>query len=131
MVSRLVSPTLTAHYPAIYASYSNLVYSKAMKLPGAPAIGGAIRHLREEKGLSQLELARRSRVTQATVSRIESGTRRGDLETLALIAAGLGLALWVLVKRAEGIGVARHQLLTMALSAFAIASNANRQKGGE
>jgi transcriptional regulator with XRE-family HTH domain len=74
-----------------------------MKQTTAPAIGEAIRLLREEKRLSQSELAKRSRLTQATVSRIESGARRGDIETLALIAAGLGLALWILVRRAEGM----------------------------
>lgn len=74
-----------------------------VKQSKAPAIGEAIRLLREERGFSQSELARRSRVTQATVSRIELGSRRGDIETLSLLAAGLGLALWILVKRAEGI----------------------------
>jgi len=53
--------------------------------------------------MSQAELADRARLTQATISRIESGARRGDIETLALIAAGLGLALWLLVKRDEGL----------------------------
>lgn len=67
----------------------------------APAVGNAIRQIRQEQRLSQAELALRARVTQATISRIESGTRRGDIETLALIAAGLGLALWILIKRAE------------------------------
>jgi len=74
-----------------------------MKQSSAPAIGEAIRRLREERGLSQSELAKRSRLTQATISRIESGSRRGDIETLAVLAAGLGLALWILVKKAEGI----------------------------
>jgi transcriptional regulator with XRE-family HTH domain len=69
----------------------------------SPPIGDAIRHVREEMRLSQSELARRSRVSQATISRIESGRRKGDIETLALLAAGLGLALWILVKRAEGL----------------------------
>jgi transcriptional regulator with XRE-family HTH domain len=69
----------------------------------APQIGAAVRFARESKGMSQAELAQRARVTQATVSRIESGARRGDIETLALIAAGLGLALWILVRRAEAL----------------------------
>jgi transcriptional regulator with XRE-family HTH domain len=70
--------------------------------------------LREERGLSQSELAKRSRLTQATISRIESGSRRGDIETLALLAAGLGLALWILVKRAEGIRL----MIEVAVSRF-------------
>lgn len=74
-----------------------------MKQTSAPAIGEAIKRVRQEQRLSQAELAARSRLTQATISRIESGTRQGDLQTLALIAAGLGLALWLLIKRAEGL----------------------------
>ena len=74
-----------------------------MKQAAAPAVGEAIRRIREERRLSQAELADRARLTQATISRIESGARRGDIETLALIAAGLGLALWLLIKRAEGL----------------------------
>ena len=74
-----------------------------MRQATAPAVGQAIRRIREEQRLSQAELADRARLTQATISRIESGARRGDIETLALIAAGLGLALWLLIKRAEGL----------------------------
>ncbi len=85
-----------------------------MKQSSAPAIGEAIKRLREERGLSQSELAKRSRLTQATISRIESGSRRGDIETLALLAAGLGLALWILVKRAEGIRL----MIDVAVSRF-------------
>lgn len=74
-----------------------------------PAVGAAIRTFRQQKGMSQSELAQRAHLTQATVSRIESGARRGDIETLALIAAALGLALWILIRRAEGL----RPLLTM------------------
>ncbi len=74
-----------------------------MKHATAPAVGEAIRRIRVERRMSQAELADRARLTQATISRIESGARRGDIETLALIAAGLGLALWLLIKRAEGL----------------------------
>jgi transcriptional regulator with XRE-family HTH domain len=78
---------------------------KQTTTPTVPAVGEAIRYLRQQRGLSQSELAHRARLTQATVSRIESGARRGDIETLALIAAALGLALWILIKRAEGTRV--------------------------
>lgn len=74
-----------------------------MKQQSAIAVGEAIKRTRQAQRLSQAELADRARLTQATISRIESGARQGDLETLALIAAGLGLALWLLIKRAEGI----------------------------
>jgi len=71
-----------------------------MKQAAAPAVGEAIRRIREERRLSQAELADRARLTQATISRIESGSRRGDIETLALIAAGLGFELCLRMKRA-------------------------------
>jgi transcriptional regulator with XRE-family HTH domain len=74
-----------------------------MKQVSAPAVGEAIKRIRQEQRLSQAELADRARLTQATISRIESGARRGDIETLALIAAALGLALWLLIRRAEGL----------------------------
>jgi len=74
-----------------------------MKHATAPAVGEAIKRIRQDQRLSQAELADRARLTQATISRIESGARRGDIETLALIAAALGLALWLLIKRAEGL----------------------------
>jgi transcriptional regulator with XRE-family HTH domain len=76
-----------------------------MRQASAPAVGEAIKRLRQEQRLSQAELAGRARLTQATISRIESGARQGDLQTLALIAAGLGLALWLLIRRAEGLRV--------------------------
>jgi transcriptional regulator with XRE-family HTH domain len=74
-----------------------------MTQASAPAVGKAIRRIRQKQRMSQAELADRARLTQATISRIESGTRQGDLETLALIAAGLGIALWLLIKRSEGM----------------------------
>jgi transcriptional regulator with XRE-family HTH domain len=68
-----------------------------------PAVGKAVRQLRQKRRMSQAELARRAGVTPATVSRIESGARGGDIETLALLAIGLGVALWVIFRRAEAI----------------------------
>ena len=49
--------------------------------------------LRERRGLSQAELARRSGVSQATISRIEAGKTRGvDLVTLDRLARALGVS---------------------------------------
>jgi transcriptional regulator with XRE-family HTH domain len=49
-----------------------------------------IRELREKAGWSQAELARRARVGQATVSRIEAGATKGvDLQTLERLARAL------------------------------------------
>lgn len=55
------------------------------------AIGRKIRTLREERGISLSELARRAEVGKATLSGLESGTRNPTLETLWAITAQLGV----------------------------------------
>lgn len=52
-----------------------------------------LQELRERRKLSQAELARRSGVSQATVSRIEAGMTKGvDLATLERLADALGVS---------------------------------------
>ncbi|HWK04731.1 MAG TPA: helix-turn-helix transcriptional regulator [Puia sp.] len=51
-------------------------------------IGKAIRQLRKEKGLNQIELATKANLTQTALSQIENGKRPGIL-TLQNIAAAL------------------------------------------
>lgn len=50
------------------------------------ATGGWLRTTREDLGLSQSELARRTRVPQTTISRLERGQRMGVEEYLVLCA---------------------------------------------
>jgi transcriptional regulator with XRE-family HTH domain len=51
-----------------------------------------LRELRTAKGWSQLELAERAKVRQATISGLESGTaRRLDLAVVERLAKALGL----------------------------------------
>lgn len=57
-----------------------------------------LRELREARGWSQSELSRQSGVPQATISRIESGTRRIDLDVLERLADALGVNAVVLVR---------------------------------
>lgn len=54
-----------------------------------------VRQLREAKGLSQAELARRIGSTQPSVARLEAGGVAPTIETLERIAAALGLHLAV------------------------------------
>jgi len=61
------------------------------------AIGGAVRFLRLEAGLSQEELASEVGITPAEVSRIENGKRNPKWETTARLAVGLGVPPWWLV----------------------------------
>ena len=60
-----------------------------------------IRELREKKGWTQTELARRSGVKQGVLSYIESGrTKHPRSDTLAAIAAALGVPVGRLIKKA-------------------------------
>ncbi|MFF5210038.1 helix-turn-helix domain-containing protein [Streptosporangium sp. NPDC000396] len=56
-------------------------------------IGRRIRSLREERGISLSELARRAGVGKATLSGLENGTRNPTLETLWAVTAQLGVPL--------------------------------------
>ncbi len=58
-------------------------------------IGLTIKSNRLRQGLSQEQLARKAGVTQATVSKIESGERSGRRDTVQSILAVLGLRLGV------------------------------------
>lgn len=57
-----------------------------------------LRELRESRGWSQSELSRQSTVPQATISRIESGTRRVDLDVLEKLADALDVNAVVLIR---------------------------------
>jgi XRE family transcriptional regulator, regulator of sulfur utilization len=64
---------------------------------GAGEVGRRVRELRERRGLSLSELARRAAVGKATLSGLESGTRNPTLETLQAVAAALDLPLTTLL----------------------------------
>lgn len=49
-----------------------------------------VRDVRKELGLSQRELAARSGVPQETISRIESGKRNVNIQTLISLASAMG-----------------------------------------
>lgn len=61
--------------------------------PEAAAIGAQIRWLRREAGLTQDDLAVRCRTWRPIVGRWERGQHFLTLDTLARIAAGLGVEL--------------------------------------
>ena len=62
-----------------------------------------VRELREAKGLSQVELARKAEVRQATLSAIEKGqTRRVDFDVLERLARALGVDPGFLVVKKRG-----------------------------
>ena len=53
-----------------------------------------MKSIRKEKGLSQIELAKRCNVPQSTIARIESGANT-SIDTLTKIANALGKRLTV------------------------------------
>lgn len=56
-------------------------------------LGNRIREIRKEKGMTLVEIARRTGVAQATLSRIETGVMIGTLESHEKIAEVLGVGL--------------------------------------
>lgn len=62
-------------------------------------------NLREKRGLSQSELARRTGINQAEISRIERGSGNPTERTLMRLADALGADLQ-LVERAENVAAA-------------------------
>lgn len=63
-----------------------------------PRIAAALRRERERAGLSVSELARRSNVSKATVSQLESGSGNPSVETLWAIATALDVTFSVFVE---------------------------------
>ena len=57
--------------------------------------GSVIRSLRELKGITQQQLAEKTGIDQAAISRIESGRANPTLNTLDALAEGVGASLLV------------------------------------
>lgn len=56
-------------------------------------VAGALAKVREQKGVSQGELARRLSVDRSYISALESGTRNPSLKTLEKVASALGVTV--------------------------------------
>ena len=56
-------------------------------------LGTRIRKLRKEKGLTLVEISKKTAVAQATLSRIETGTMMGTVESHEKVAEALGIGL--------------------------------------
>jgi transcriptional regulator with XRE-family HTH domain len=59
-----------------------------------PTLGKRVRELREQRGLSQEQLAERAGLHWTYVSGIERGRRNPGLNTLGALAKALGVTLW-------------------------------------
>ena len=62
----------------------------------------ALRELRQEKGLSQEELADRAGLHRTYISQIERGIKSPSLRSLEQIAQALDVQLSTLIKKMEG-----------------------------
>ena len=58
-------------------------------------LGLRIAYYRRKKNMTQQQLAEVTGITQADISRLESGTANPSLRTLKRLAAGMGMALKV------------------------------------
>jgi len=66
-----------------------------------PAIGKAIRQVREKRGLTQEAVAHDAGITTATLGVIERGLSNPTWATVKSIAAALGVSIGELAKRSE------------------------------
>lgn len=69
--------------------------------PDSRALGRAVRAIRTERGLSQVQLAAEAGFIQAWVSHVERGARNPSWENVVRLAEGLGVSVAELVARAE------------------------------
>jgi len=67
-----------------------------------PALGKAIRQLREKKGLTQEAVAHDAGITTATLGVIERGLSNPTWATVKAIAAALDVSLLDIVRNSQG-----------------------------
>jgi transcriptional regulator with XRE-family HTH domain len=71
------------------------------RFPGDQELGRAVRRLREERGLTQEELASRAGTTFGTVSRLESAKSAPAWWTVRKVAEALGVSIAELAAAVE------------------------------
>lgn len=67
----------------------------------AVRVGSRLRELREARGISLSELARRSKIGKGTLSELESGRRNATLETLYALTTALDVPLSTVLHDSE------------------------------
>lgn len=75
--------------------------------PDQLALGEAVRAIREERGLSQVQLAEATGFIQAWISHVERGRRNPSWSNVVRLAGGLGVSVSALTKRAEACAQAK------------------------
>ena len=80
-------------------------------MPASPAfqlaLGAAVKARREERGLTQEQLANDTELHQRWISNVETGKRNPSYASLRRLAAGLNLSTSELIARAEQIETER------------------------
>jgi transcriptional regulator with XRE-family HTH domain len=69
--------------------------------PDQRALGRAVRAIRTERGLSQVQLAKQTGFIQAWISHVERGRRNPSWSNVIRLAEGLGVSVSELAERAE------------------------------
>ena len=81
-------------------------------MPGSPpdahALGQAVRAIRDERGLSQVQVAEATGFIQAWISHVEHGRRNPSWNNVVRLADGLGVRVSELAKRAEACARAKN-----------------------
>jgi transcriptional regulator with XRE-family HTH domain len=70
-------------------------------LPDAAALGRAVRLIRDEQSISQVQLAAATGFMQSWISHVERGARNPSWNNVMRLAEGLGVSPAELVVRAE------------------------------
>jgi len=70
-------------------------------VPDAAALGRAVRLIREERGISQVQLAANTGFMQSWISNVERGQRNPSWSNVVRLADGLGISVSELSARAE------------------------------
>jgi transcriptional regulator with XRE-family HTH domain len=76
--------------------------------PDAAALGRAVRLVREERGISQVQLATAAGFMQSWISHVERGCRNPSWNNVVRLAHGLGLSASELAGRAEACAQERY-----------------------
>jgi transcriptional regulator with XRE-family HTH domain len=69
--------------------------------PDVAALGRAVRLLRDERGISQVQLAAQTGFTQSWISHVERGGRNPSWGNVVRLAEGLDVTVAELAARAE------------------------------
>jgi HTH-type transcriptional regulator/antitoxin HipB len=75
--------------------YLNMEISDQYRIYNAQALGEAVRHYREEAGLTQAELAARVGLRQSYLSELESGHTTEQVQRLVALFKALGVRVIV------------------------------------